>query len=78
MLIRRILAFVLGFTIMWGVLGTQKALSMGGQFGTYTQAYLDRQKCKAEARDSMEEAFRLHDYGRNSKAQIDEAKRRCR
>jgi len=28
MLIRRILAFVLGFTIMWGLLGTQKALSM--------------------------------------------------
>ena len=28
-MIRRILAFVLGFTIMWGLLGTQKALSMG-------------------------------------------------
>ena len=45
---RRILAGLLGFAIMWGVLGTQRALSMGGQFGTYTQAYLDRQKCKAD------------------------------
>ena len=50
LLIRRILAFVLGFTLMWGVLGTKRALSMGGQFGTYSQAYLDRQKCRADAK----------------------------
>lgn len=51
MLIRRIIAFVLGFTLMWGLLGTQKALSMGSpQFGTYSQAYLDRQKCRADAK----------------------------
>lgn len=50
-MIRTIIAFVLGFTIMWGLLGTQKALSMGSrQFGTYSQEYLDRQKCKADAK----------------------------
>lgn len=50
-MISRTIAFVLGFTLMWGVLGTQKALSMGStKFGTYSQAYLDRQKCREEAK----------------------------
>jgi hypothetical protein len=50
-ILRRILAFVLGFTLMWGLMGTQKSLGMGStQFGTYSQEYLDRQKCKADAR----------------------------
>ena len=50
MLIRRILAFILGFTLMWGVLGTQYVFGMAStQFGTYSQAYIDRQNCKAKA-----------------------------
>lgn len=47
-IVRGIIAFVLAFTFMYGVLGTKKSLSMGGtQFGTYSKAYQDRQKCKA-------------------------------
>jgi hypothetical protein len=50
-MLTRIVSFVLGFTLMWGILGSQKALSMGStQFGTYSQEYLDRQKCKADAK----------------------------
>jgi hypothetical protein len=47
-MLRRIAAFLIGFTLMWGILGTRYVFSMGStQFGTYSQAYLDRQKCKA-------------------------------
>lgn len=48
---RRIIAFAIGFTLMWGILGTQYVFGMGNtQFGTYSQEYLDRQKCKADAK----------------------------
>jgi len=47
-LVRGIIAFMLGFTIMLGLMGTRQAFSMAGQFGTYSQAYIDRQKCKAD------------------------------
>ena len=46
-MLRLLVAFALGFTIMWGVLGTKQSLGMGGSFGTYTKAYQDRQECKA-------------------------------
>lgn len=46
-MLRRVVSFLIGFTLMWGVLGTRYVFAMGStQFGTYSQAYLDRQQIK--------------------------------
>jgi hypothetical protein len=48
---RRVLAFLLAITMIESIKGCDHALAMGStKFGTYSQEYLDRQKCKEDAR----------------------------
>jgi len=48
---RRVLAFLLAITMIESIKGCDHALAMGSsQFGTYSQEYLDRQKCRADAK----------------------------